>query len=131
MRSPSLAFFLVIPLLLAARVSAAAAKASGAPHQAGCSAGGGQAAEDDEFCGKVGKFAVVVYSLWHDISPVPVLERVVSASATRPALGDGRGVEYLLVLRVAGLGTCRALVWGVPGEGSQDWKLKYFELEGH
>uniref|UniRef100_A0ACD5ZTS1 Uncharacterized protein n=1 Tax=Avena sativa TaxID=4498 RepID=A0ACD5ZTS1_AVESA len=69
-------------------------------------------------------FAVVIYSLWHDISPVPVLECVVSAT-TRPARGNA--VDYLLVLRVAGLGTCEALVWGVRGEGSQDWKLKYFK----
>ena len=64
-------------------------------------------------------------AVWHGIEPVPRLERVVSAS-TRPA--EGGGVDYLLVLRVAPpLGTCQALVWGVPGEGSQDWKLKYFE----
>lgn len=131
MRSPSLAFLLVVPLLLAARVSAAAAEASGAPHQARRGAGGAQTVEDDAFYRKVGNFAVVVYCLWHGISPVLAVECVVSASTTRPAPGDGRGVDYLLVLRVAGLGTCRALVWGVPGEGSQDWKLKYFELEAH
>ncbi|RLN41732.1 hypothetical protein C2845_PM01G44260 [Panicum miliaceum] len=90
--------------------------------------GGHAAAPDPEggaFFWRVGRFAVMVHSMWHEIKPVPRLERVVSAS-TRPA--EGGGVDYLLVLRVAPpLGTCRALVWGVPGEGSQDWKLKYFE----
>ncbi|RLN17472.1 hypothetical protein C2845_PM02G15040 [Panicum miliaceum] len=91
--------------------------------------GGGHAAapepEGGAFFWRVGRFAVMVHSMWHGIKPVPRLERVVSAS-TRPA--EGGGVDYLLVLRVAPpLGTCRALVWGVPGEGSQDWKLKYFE----
>ena len=80
--------------------------------------------ENGAFYHKVGNFAVVIYSLWNHIKPVPVLECVVSA-ATRPARGSA--VYYLLVLRVAGLGTCKALVWGIPGEGSQDWKLKYFK----
>uniref|UniRef100_A0ACD5YAM8 Uncharacterized protein n=1 Tax=Avena sativa TaxID=4498 RepID=A0ACD5YAM8_AVESA len=94
------------------------------PHPLPAEHGCAKAVEQGAFYHKVGYFAVVIYSLWHDISPVPVLECVVSAT-TRPARGNA--VDYLLVLRVAGLGTCEALVWGVRGEGSQDWKLKYFK----
>ena len=136
-RSWTLLFvLLVVPLLLAARASggappslrsdaAAVAVEERREHHHG---GGGHAAPEPDggaFYWKVGRFAVMVHSMWHGIEPVPRLERVVSAS-TRPAAGGG--VDYLLVLRVAPpLGTCQALVWGVPGEGSQDWKLKYFE----
>ncbi|KAG0549633.1 hypothetical protein BDA96_01G271700 [Sorghum bicolor] len=88
--------------------------------------GGSAAADSDAFCRKVATFAVFVYSLWNDINPVPKLEKVLSAS-TRPAEGSASAMEYHLVLRVAGLGTFRALVWGVPTQGSEDWKLKYFE----
>ena len=118
-RSWSLLFvLLVVPLLLAARAS------GGAPPSLRSDAAA-VAVEGGAFYWKVGRFAVMVHSMWHGIEPVPWLERVVSAS-TRPAAGGG--VDYLLVLRVAPpLGTCQALVWGVPGEGSQDWKLKYFE----
>jgi len=119
-RSWSLLFvLLVVPLLLAARTS------GGAPPSLRSDAAA-VAVEGGAFYWKVGRFAVMVHSMWQGIKPVPRLERVVSAS-TRPA--EGGGVDYLLVLRVAPpLGTCRVLVWGVPGEGSQDWKLKYFEL---
>ncbi|KAJ1257055.1 hypothetical protein BS78_K230100 [Paspalum vaginatum] len=134
--SPVLVIFLVlVPLALAARPSTTAI---GAPSQLGDAATTSELREhehvgrdapapvdgDDAFYHKVGKFAVWVYSMWHEIKPVPELEEVLSAS-TRPA--EGGAVDYVLVLRVARLGTCRALVWGVPSEGSQDWKLKYFE----
>lgn len=118
MRLPSIAFFL-IPFLLAATATVAADEH---PHHGG---GHHAAAERDEFYWKVGKFAVWIYCLHTGISPVLELELVVSAS-TRPAR-NGHGVEYLMVLRVARLGTCEALVWGVPGEGSHDWKLKDFK----
>ncbi|KAL6641181.1 hypothetical protein ACP70R_019362 [Stipagrostis hirtigluma subsp. patula] len=140
MRSPSLVFLAVVPLLLLLLGGAAAARfPAGSSPQGG---GGGAAAvvelreehgrghghgrgrgEEEEYW-KVGKFAVWVFSLHSGISPVPALERVESASTRRAA---GGGVEYHLVLRVARLGRCRALVWGVPGEGSQDWKLKDFQ----
>ncbi|CAN6283139.1 unnamed protein product [Urochloa humidicola] len=131
-----LLFLLLVPLLLhAARASsgadAAAAVGGVEAEQREHKHGGGHehhaapAMEGDAFYLQVGRFAVMVHSMWHGIKPVPKLERVVSASM-RPA--GGGGVDYLLVLRVAPpLGTCRVLVWGVPGEGSQDWKLKYFE----
>ncbi|RCV42939.1 hypothetical protein SEVIR_9G258200v4 [Setaria viridis] len=130
---------LFVPLLLAALASgsggpslrrdgAAAAVAAVEDRREHHGGGGHHAApgaEGDAFYLKVGRFAVMVHSMWHGIKPVPRLERVVSAS-TRPAAGGG--VDYLLVLRVAPpLGTCRALVWGVPGEGSKNWKLKYLE----
>jgi len=134
MRSWSLLFvFLVVPLLLAARTSGGAppslrgdiAAAVAVDERREQHHGGAPVPEGGAFYWKVGRFAVMVHSMWQGIKPVPRLERVVSAS-TRPA--EGGGVDYLLVLRVAPpLGTCQALVWGVPGEGSQDWKLKYFE----
>ena len=134
MRSWSLLFvFLVVPLLLAARTSGGAppslrgdiAAAVAVDERREQHHGGAPVPEGGAFYWKVGRFAVMVHSMWQGIKPVPRLERVVSAS-TRPA--EGGGVDYLLVLRVAPpLGTCRVLVWGVPGEGSQDWKLKYFE----
>uniref|UniRef100_A0ACD6AI83 Uncharacterized protein n=1 Tax=Avena sativa TaxID=4498 RepID=A0ACD6AI83_AVESA len=114
----------LVALLLTASAATVVVSAGGAPRplpEHGCAKA---VAEQGAFYHKVGYFAVVIYSLWHDISPVPVLECVVSAT-TRPARGNA--VDYLLVLRVAGLGTCEALVWGVRGEGSQDWKLKYFK----
>ncbi|CAN6299516.1 unnamed protein product [Urochloa humidicola] len=128
-----LILLLVVPLLFihGARASSGSGGVE-ATEQRGHERGGGHghpaaapATEGDAFYRQVGRFAVMVHSMWHGIKPVPKLERVVSAS-TRPA--GGGAVDYLLVLRVAPpLGTCRALVWGVPGEGSQDWKLKYFE----
>jgi hypothetical protein len=108
-------------LLLTARATMVV---SGAPARLpGHGCGKGKTVED-AFYHEVGHFAVVIYSLWHKITPEPALECVVSASR-RPA--RGRAVDYLLVLRVAGLGTCEVLVWGIPGVGSQDWKLKYFK----
>ncbi|KAL6883348.1 hypothetical protein ACP4OV_010762 [Aristida adscensionis] len=154
MRSPSssLVFLLtvVLPLVLHLAVLHAASVDGGAHHQypeAGRSSPAAVAAEEDrrgehqhghgggagvsgeqgeeELYRKVARFAVWVYCLHHGIRPEPALERVESATTRRAERG---GVEYLLVLRVAPpLGTCRALVWGVPGEGSRDWKLKYFQ----
>ncbi|KAL6641182.1 hypothetical protein ACP70R_019363 [Stipagrostis hirtigluma subsp. patula] len=137
MRSPSsIVFYLaVVPLLLLLHGDASARHAAwNSPLGSGDAkevvrrrehvhggAGGGRAAAEEYW--KVGEFAVRVFSLHSGISPVPALERVESAS-TRPAAGGG--MEYHLVLIVARLGRCRALVWGVPGEGSQDWKLKDF-----
>jgi len=124
---------LVVPLLVLLLLVAAGAPSLGdasvvsVHHQQGADDdghGGSAAADSDAFYQKVGTFAVWVYSLWNDIKPVPKLESVLSAS-TRPA--EGSAMEYLLVLRVAGLGKFRALVWGVTTEGSEDWKLKYFE----
>jgi hypothetical protein len=133
MRSPSLVF-LLLPLLLGAHAvpSLGPEGTAAAVHERQEQHPGGQhaaAAEGDEFYWKVGKFAVWVYCLHQGIKPVMELQRVVSAS-TRPAR-NGHGVDYLLVLRVAGLGTCEALVWGVPGEGSPEhvWKLKDFKSE--
>jgi hypothetical protein len=110
---------LLAVLFLTARATVVVSGAPVRPPGHGC----GKAVED-AFYRKVGNFAVVIYSLWHDISPAPVLECVVSASTRR---ARGNAVDYLLVLRVAGLGTCEVLVWGVSGEGSRDWKLKYFK----
>ncbi|CAN6288267.1 unnamed protein product [Urochloa humidicola] len=120
----SLLFLLLVLLLLhAACASGVGVNKEQQDHGHGHHAA--PAMEGDAFYLQVGRFAVMVHSMWNGIKPVPKLERVVSAS-TRPA--GGGAVDYLLVLRVAPpLGTCRALVWGVPGEGSQDWKLKYFE----
>lgn len=130
---PLVVFLLVLFLLFAAGAPSlgdADAAAVSVHHQQGGDDhghGGGSSAgadDSDAFYQKVGTFAVWVYSLWNDIKPVPKLESVLSAS-TRPA--EGGAMEYLLVLRVAGLGKFRALVWGVPTEGSEDWKLKYFK----
>jgi hypothetical protein len=126
--SSSLVVSLLVLLLLFAAGAPSLGVAAVPVHQRQGTAddghGGSAAANSDAFYQKVGTFAVWVYSLWNDIKPVPKLESVLSAS-TRPA--EGSAMEYLLVLRVAGLGTFRALVWGVPAEGSEDWKLKYFE----
>jgi hypothetical protein len=137
----TLLLVLLVPLLLAAltygfgepsmRHDGAAAAVAAVGERREHPRGGGQhhaavgAEREAAFYLKVGRFAVMVHSMWHGIKPVPTLERVVSAS-TRPA--ERGGVDYLLVLRVARpLGTCRALVWGVPGEESKVWKLKSFE----
>jgi hypothetical protein len=127
MRSSSLVFLLLSLLVAVRAISAGGAAAEVERRQEEQHHGGHAAAEREApaFYLKVGKFAVWIYSLHHGISPVPKLERVVSA-ATRPDR-SGRGVEYLLVLRVARLGTCEALVWGVPGEDSHEWKLKDFK----
>lgn len=131
MRSSSFVVFFLLVLFLLVAAGAPSLGDAVSVHQQGADDdddhghGGSAAADsDDAFYQKVGTFAVWVYSLWNDIKPVPKLERVLSASA-RPA--EGRAMEYQLVLRVAGLGTFRALVWGVPAEESEDWKLKYFE----
>ena len=84
-RSWSLLFvLLVVPLLLAARAS------GGAPPSLRSDAAA-VAVEGGAFYWKVGRFAVMVHSMWHGIEPVPRLERVVSAS-TRPAAGGGGGL---------------------------------------
>lgn len=141
MRPWSLLFLLVVPLLIAAVAPVSGSGVHALPGDGAAAAsveerlehssrGSGrhnstEAERAAAFYLKVGRFAVMVHSFWNGIKPVPKVERVESAS-TRPA--EGGGVDYLLVLRVAPpLGKCQALVWGVPGEGSQDWKLKYFE----
>jgi len=100
MRSWSLLFvFLVVPLLLAARTSGGAppslrgdiAAAVAVDERREQHHGGAPVPEGGAFYWKVGRFAVMVHSMWHGIEPVPRLERVVSAS-TRPAAGGGGGL---------------------------------------